>query len=82
MAVSGAVIALLIASYWFSSGSSAWTVIYLAVRHRKDGEDLVRRADQEDQAEFEKQYGSADDSQRAGTGSCAAGEAPAGGEEA
>ncbi len=82
MAVSGSVIALLIASYWLSSGSSAWTVIYLAVRHRKDGEDLVRRADQEDQAEFEKQFGSADDSQRAGTGSCAPGEAPAGGEEA
>lgn len=57
MAASGAAIALVFVSYWFSSCSSAWTVIYLAVRYRKDGEDLLARADQEDLAEFERQYG-------------------------
>ena len=70
LAASGAAIALVAASYWFSSCSSAWTVIYLAVRRRKDGEDLLRRADQEDLAEFEKQYGSADESSRAGQHGC------------
>lgn len=75
LAASGAAIALVAASYWLSSCSSAWTVIYLAVRRRKDGEDLLRRADQEDLAEFERQYGSADESARAGQhgGACDAG---------
>ncbi|HQH92700.1 MAG TPA: hypothetical protein PLY71_03935, partial [Candidatus Fermentibacter daniensis] len=77
MAASGAAIALVLVSYWFSSCSSAWTVIYLAVRYRKDGEDLLARADQEDLAEFERQYG-----QTCPSGDSSAGSSRAGGEEA
>jgi hypothetical protein len=55
--LSGVAILLTVKAYWLSSGTSAWTLIYLAVRHRKDGEDLLRRADDEDQREFEKLYG-------------------------
>ncbi len=55
--LSGVAILMVIKAYWLSSGSSAWTLIYLAVRHRKDGEDLLSRADDEDQREFEKLYG-------------------------
>lgn len=69
MAASGAAIALVLVSYWFSSCSSAWTVIYLAIRRRKDGEDLLARADQEDLAEFERQYGQT---------TCPSGDSPAG----
>lgn len=82
LAASGAAIVLVAASYWFSSCSSAWTVIYLAVRRRKDGEDLLRRADQEDLAEFEKQYGSADESTRAGQTGCAGDAGPGAATEA
>ena len=57
--LSGISILLVIKSYWLSSGSSLWTLIYLAVRYRKDGEDLLKRADEEEQREFEKLYGSA-----------------------
>ena len=55
--LSGVAILMIIKAYWLSSGSSAWTLIYLAVRHRKDGENLLSRADDEDQREFEKLYG-------------------------
>ncbi len=58
--LSGAAIALLIAAYWLSSGASLWTILYLAVRKAKDGDDLLARADDEEFREFQKLYGSAD----------------------
>lgn len=58
--LSGVAIALIVGSYWFSSCSSFWTVCYLVLRKRKDGEDLLQRADDEEFREFEKRYGSAD----------------------
>lgn len=63
-ALSGLAIVLIILAYWLSSGTAAWTLIYLAVRHRRDGEDLLQRADDEDFREFEKQYGPADESKK------------------
>lgn len=60
-AISGVLIFLTVASYWLSSCTSGWTLIYLALRHRKDGEDLLQRADDEEYREFEKEYGSADE---------------------
>jgi hypothetical protein len=64
MAASGVMAVLVLASYWLSAASSGWTLIYLAIRHRRDGEDLVRRADDEDYREFSRQYGSADEHSR------------------
>jgi len=63
-ALSGLAIALIAGAYWLSTGTAAWTLVYLAVRHRRDGEDLLQRADDEDFREFERQYGSADESKR------------------
>ena len=60
-AVSGVLIFLTVGSYWLASCTSGWTVTYLALRHRKDGEDLLQRADDEEYREFEKEYGSADE---------------------
>jgi hypothetical protein len=64
LALAGCAIVLILVSYVLSSVSSASTLIYLAIRKRKDGEDLLQRADDEDFREFEKQYGSADESRR------------------
>jgi len=58
--LSGVAIAMIAGSYWLSSCSSFWTICYLVVRKRKDGEDLLQRADDEEFREFEKRYGSAD----------------------
>lgn len=60
-AISGVLVFLTVASYWLSSCTSGWTLIYLALRHRKDGEDLLQRADDEEYREFEREYGSADE---------------------
>jgi hypothetical protein len=64
-ALSGVLIFLTVGSYWLASCTSGWTVIYLALRHRKDGEDLLQRADDEEYREFEKEYGSADEASEA-----------------
>lgn len=58
--LSGVAIALLTAAYWLSSCASLWTILYLAVRKVKDGDDLLARADDEEFREFQKRYGSAD----------------------
>lgn len=57
-ALSAAAIFLVLLSYWLSSGCSGGTLIYLALRHKKDGEDLLQRADDEEYREFEEQFGS------------------------
>ena len=57
--ISGTVIFLVILSYLLSSYSSAWTIIYIVLRYRKDGEDLMDRADSEEQREFDRMYGEA-----------------------
>lgn len=54
--VSGTVILLIIVSYFLSSCSSAWTLIYVILKYRKDGEDLIDRADREEQREFDRMY--------------------------
>lgn len=69
ISAAGAAIVLVLLSYLLSACSSGWTLIYLAVRNRKDGEDLVRRADEEEFREFERQYGSADEYARTAPGS-------------
>jgi hypothetical protein len=63
-ALSGLAVFLIACAYWMSSGHAGWTLIYLAVRHRRDGEDLLQRADDEDFREFERQYGPADESKK------------------
>jgi hypothetical protein len=55
--VSGTAVFLVVLSYMFSGLSAAWTLIYLALKYRKDGEDLSERADREDQREFDRMYG-------------------------
>ena len=55
--ISGTVIFLIIISYFLSSHASAWTLIYLVLKYRKDGEDLMNRADQEEQREYDRMYG-------------------------
>ena len=45
---SGWAVFLVVICYMLSMCSSGWTLIYLALRHRKDGEDLLLRADDED----------------------------------
>ena len=61
-AISGVLIFLTVGSYWLASCTSGWTLTYLALRHRKDGEDLLQRADDEEYREFEREYGTADES--------------------
>lgn len=48
----GVALFLVLLSYWFSSGSALWTIIYLGARFNRDREDLLIRADEEDQREF------------------------------
>lgn len=55
--VSGSVILLVLLSYIFSSLSSAWTVIYVGLRRRRDGTDLLVEADREDMRDYERRYG-------------------------
>ncbi|MCK4807697.1 MAG: hypothetical protein KAT09_08620, partial [Candidatus Aegiribacteria sp.] len=55
--ISGTAIFLIIISYFLSSCSSAWTLIYVVLKYRKDGENLMDRADQEEQREFDRMYG-------------------------
>lgn len=57
--ISGTAIFLIIVSYFLSSYSSAWTIIYIVLRYRKDEEDLINRADREEQREFDRLYGEA-----------------------
>jgi hypothetical protein len=55
--VSGTAIFLVLLSYIFSSLSSAWTVIYVGLRRRRDGTDLLVEADREDMRDYERRYG-------------------------
>lgn len=55
--ISGIAIFLIIVSYFLSSYSSAWTIIYIVLRYRKDGEDLIDRADREERREYDRLYG-------------------------
>ena len=54
--VSGTAMLLIIISYFLSSYSSAWTLIYVVLKYRKDGEDLIDRADLEEQREFDRMF--------------------------
>jgi hypothetical protein len=56
-AVSGTLIFFIVLSYFLSAWVSAWTIIYVVLRYRKDGEDLPRRADMEDLRAFDRMYG-------------------------
>lgn len=55
--VSGTALLLLVISYFLSGWSAAWTLIYTVLKYRKDGENLLERADLEDQREFDRMYG-------------------------
>lgn len=55
--ISGTAIFLIIISYFLSSYSSAWTLIYVVLKYKKDGENLMNRADREEQREFDRMYG-------------------------
>lgn len=55
--VSGAAVFLVLVSYLLSCCSSAWTMIYLGLRKRKDGVDLLEEADREDMREYQRLYG-------------------------
>lgn len=55
-ALSGTAIFLVVLSYVLSAWSAAWTLIYLVLKYRKDGENLPERADREDQREFDRMY--------------------------
>lgn len=54
--LSGTAVFLVVLSYVLSSWSSAWTLIYIVLKRRKDGENLPERADLEDQREFDRMY--------------------------
>ncbi len=54
--ISGTAMLLIIVSYFLSSYSSAWTLIYVILKYRKDGEDLIDRAEREEQREFDRMY--------------------------
>ena len=54
--ISGTAILLIIISYFLSSYSSAWTLIYVVLKYRKDGENLIDRADREEQQEYDRMY--------------------------
>ena len=54
--ISGTAILLIIISYFLSSSSSAWTLIYVVLKYRKDGEDLTDIADREERREFDRMY--------------------------
>lgn len=56
-ALSGTAIFLVLASYVFSSLASAWTVIYLVLRRRRDATDLLVEADREDMRDYERRFG-------------------------
>ncbi|MBN2587663.1 MAG: hypothetical protein JXR55_10245 [Candidatus Fermentibacteraceae bacterium] len=55
--ISGTAVFLVVLSYMCSGFSAAWTLIYMVLKFRKDGEDLLERADREDQREFDRMYG-------------------------
>ncbi|MFO8184036.1 MAG: hypothetical protein R6U39_07665 [Candidatus Aegiribacteria sp.] len=54
--LSGTALFLVVLSYVLSSWSSAWTLIYIVLKRRKDGDNLPERADLEDQREFDRMY--------------------------
>ena len=56
-ALSGTVIFLTVVSYVIASCISSATLSYVVLKYRKDGVDLMERADREEQREFEKLYG-------------------------
>lgn len=58
-ALSGTAVFLITVSYLLSSWSAAWTIIFVVLKRRKDGEDLMERADSEDRREFDRMYGEA-----------------------
>lgn len=62
--VSGTAIFLVIISYLLSCCSSSWTLIYLVLRYRKDGVDLLERADRKEQREFDHLYNEMVDKER------------------
>ncbi|NOQ22733.1 MAG: hypothetical protein GQ565_08825 [Candidatus Aegiribacteria sp.] len=64
--ISGTAIFLIIISYFLSSYSSAWTLIYVVLKYRKDEEDLMDRADREEQREYDRMYGDSEKDSEAG----------------
>jgi hypothetical protein len=54
--LAGTAVFLVVLSYILSAWSAAWTLIFVVLKHRKDGEDLMQRADREDQREFDRMY--------------------------
>ncbi|MCK5117623.1 MAG: hypothetical protein KAR44_13580, partial [Candidatus Aegiribacteria sp.] len=63
--ISGTAILLIIISYFLSSCSSAWTLIYVVLKYKKDGEDLTDRADREERREFDRIYGDSEEDSEA-----------------
>jgi len=53
-ALSGTAVILILVSYFLAGLSAAWTIIYVVLKFRKDRENLLERADREDQREFDR----------------------------
>lgn len=58
VSLSGAAILLALWAYWLSSGTAQWTIMYLGARYRRDKEDLLLRAEEEEYREFSRLYNS------------------------
>lgn len=60
LAAFGTGLMVFLAACWCSGCIAMWTIVYLGARHRRDGEDLLLRAEEEEYREFRKIYGSKD----------------------
>jgi len=60
VSLAGVAILVFLAAYWLSSCTAMWTIIYLGARFHRDGEDLLKRAEEEEYREFSRNYGSTD----------------------
>ncbi|MCP4646575.1 MAG: hypothetical protein GY852_02420 [bacterium] len=56
LSFAGIAIFLTLVSYWLSSGTAMWTIIYVGARYNRDGEDLLLRAEEEEYREFNQIY--------------------------
>ncbi len=54
LSLAGVAVFLSLWAYWFSSGTAQWTIIYLVARYHRDGEDLLQRAEDDENREFSK----------------------------
>ena len=60
ISLAGVAVFLSIWAYWLSSCTAQWTIIYLATRYHRDGEDLLQRAEEDEYREFTKICSSSD----------------------